>query len=73
MQTTYQASPLNAFLKAITIAGPKKIEQDTTDQARLARAKRRIQAMISLHGIGKAYHASEDYFNNTPFTAWTEE
>lgn len=39
----------------------------------MARAKRRIQAMISLSGVGKAYHAAEDYYNNTPFKPWTEE
>lgn len=29
--------------------------------------------MISLNGIGKAYHAAEDYYNNTPYKPWTEE
>lgn len=29
--------------------------------------------MISLNGVGKAYHAAEDYYNNTTFKPWTEE
>lgn len=72
-QTAYQPSPLNAFLKVTTIAAPKKFQQKEDDVARRARAQRRISAMTSLHGAGKAYHTAEDYKNNIAFKPWTEE